>query len=416
MNHLIVRTLIASALTTLSFACDTGESDDSADSVSDSSTAPTDGSADADEADSTAEPDAPDALGPYVVGHGASIVVDSARGDRELPIDLWYPVDSLDAEGAQTTAYTLAEIATLESEVSFEDVPVASDRAHPLLVFSHGYQSVNLQSIGLMEALASHGFIVVSPEHTGNSQFSAGDEFDVAAANRVPDISVIIDTMLERADDPDDLLYERIDIAAIGVVGHSFGGMTSFGVAAGWAGADPDPRVAAIAPVSGVIDGDLQEADRDTPNAGFSQTQLESITIPALLLGGTEDTNVPIENNAIAFSQMTNAAVVYKVDVIGANHTHFANVCTFGDLLIELGVGPETWGAIGAGGLTEPYEATCTEDAFPIDEAIRLQNLYVVAFFRLHLSGEAAYEQYLTAEYADTEPAINFSRRPDPEE
>lgn len=355
--------------------------------------------------------DAPDAPGPYAVGHAAFTAVDAARDDRSIPIHVWYPVLAEDAEGAPPTEYPLAPPIELESERAVDEAPVAPDRRHRLVVFSHGYESISLQSIELMEALASHGFIVASPEHTGNAQPTPGDPFDVAAANRVPDVSFVIDTMLARSNAADDLLHERIDEGAVGVAGNSFGAMTAIGMAAGWAGAPPDPRVTAIAPVSAVIDGDLQSDQRESPSAGFTAAQLGSVSVPVLLIGGTEDTNVPIENNAIAFEGLVAAPSVYKVDIVGANHTHFANVCTFGDLLLELGLGQDAWAALGAEALIEPYEATCTEDAFPIERAVRLQSLFIVAFLRLHLGGESDYGQFLTATYADEEPDIRFERR-----
>ena len=40
---------------------------------------------------------APDELGPYAVGHTSFMLVDAARDDRELPVDVWYPVDDADA-------------------------------------------------------------------------------------------------------------------------------------------------------------------------------------------------------------------------------------------------------------------------------------------------------------------------------
>ena len=355
-------------------------------------------------------PTRPDELGPFAVGHTSFTAEDPARADRELLIDAWYPVDPADAAGAEGTAYPLAPLIDLESEVAVEGAPVSPGR-WTLVVFSPGYRGIHTQSIELMEALASHGFVVASPEHAGNAQASPDDTFDVAAANRVPDVSFVIDTIFGRATDPPDLFFEHISHGDVGVVGHSFGGMTAIGMAAGWAGADPDPRVAAIAPISAVIDGELQEDDRPSNNAGFSEEQLGSVAVPVILIGGTEDVNVPIENNDLAFEQMTDAPVVYQVDIEGANHTHFANVCAFGDLLIEIGIPQESWPALGAEALLEPYEATCGEDAFPIDEAIRLLNLYVVAFFRHHLSDDATYGEYLTEASAADEPAVSFSTR-----
>ena len=191
-------------------------------------------------------------------------------------------------------------------------------------------------------------------------------------------------------------------------VGHSFGGMTAIGMAAGWAGAEANPRVAAILPVSAVIVKELQSDERSSPNAGFTQAQLEAITVPTMLMGGSEDVNVFPENNAIAFEQIVNAPRVYRVDILGATHTHFANVCWIGDYLIGIGITQESWPGLGAEDLLEPYETTCGPDAFPIEESDRLARLYTVAFFRRHLLGEVGYDAYLTAAFAESEPAVDF--------
>lgn len=353
--------------------------------------------------------DPPDALGSFAVGHASFTVADDARDDRSLLVDVWYPVDDGDAQDSPLTEYLLLDPIGLPSEVAVDGLPVSARAAQTLLIFSHGYQSIHIQSFGLMEDLASHGFIVVSPEHTGNAQASPDDSFDDAAANRVPDVSFLIDAMFARNRDPGDAFYDRIDEEAVGVVGHSFGAMTAIGTAAGWAGADPDSRVTAIVPISAVIDGEMQSDEREGPNAGFTEAQLSSIDVPVMLIGGTEDMNVPIGNNEIAFAQLVNAPRVYKVDVVGATHNHFAAICPIANRLMDFGWGPEVWPMLGAGALIEPYETTCGLDVLPIEEAFRLQSLYVVAFFKRHLLDDSGYERYLTPAFAKTEPAIGFS-------
>jgi len=355
--------------------------------------------------------DPPDKLGAFSVGHMSFNMIDATRDDRPLPVDIWYPVDAEDAQDTPKTIYPLSPPIGLESEVAVDELPVSARQNQTLLVFSHGYGSINTQSFELMETLASHGFIIASPEHTGNTQSSMTDSFDEAAGNRVPDVSFIIDSLLARNKDTQDPFYQRIDELRIGVVGHSFGAMTAIGMAAGWAGAEADPRVVAIVPISAVIDPELQSDPHSGPNAGFDAQQLADVVVPVMLIGGTEDTSVPIGNNEIAFEQMKNTPTVYKVDVIGANHTHFANVCAIGNMLIEMGITQDSWEGIGAGDLIEPYQSTCTGEAFPIDEATRLQNLYVVSFFKRHLLDQIDYDQYLIKDYAASEPAVGFSVR-----
>ena len=352
--------------------------------------------------------DAPDAPGPWAVGHGTDTIHDVGETGRSVSLDFWYPAHSDDTDGSDPTEYLLQGIFALPAELAFEGPPGASIDA-PLVVFSHGYQSINIQSASMVETLASHGFVVVAPNHSGNTQEDPSDDFDTAASRRVPDVEAVLDWAAQLPEDS--VLSGQIDTSRVGVSGHSFGGMTALGVGAGWAGAEALPEVDALMPISAVVDGDLQQDERPSDNAGFTSEALGTVTQPVLLLGGTEDEVVPVENNALAYDELTAAASVVRVDIIGANHTHFANVCDIGELLLELGVAIEDWEALGAGALVEPYTDTCTGDAFPIEEAARLQNLYAVAFFRQQLLDEADYGWWLTAEAAETEAAVRLWAR-----
>ena len=91
---------------------------------------------------------------------------------------------------------------------------------------------------------------------------------------------------------------------------------------------------------------------------------------------------MPIENHNYGFERLTRSAVVFQADIMGANHTHFANVCDIGNFLIGIGIGQELWPSTGASRLIGPYEDSCSEKAFPIEQVQRIQNLYAVAFFR----------------------------------
>ncbi|MGI9286439.1 MAG: alpha/beta hydrolase family protein [Pseudomonadales bacterium] len=343
----------------------------------------------------------PSKAGPWAVGHRSFTATDTQRADRSLRTDIWYPVDAADA-GGNLSVYPLGSGIGITADIAVDNLPPSDQNFRHLLVFSHGFGGTNTQSTPLMEVLASHGFIVVSPEHTGNTNDSdpivSGEQ---AEMDRVPDVRFIIDIMLARARAEDDVFYQRIHPTRIGVLGHSFGGGTTMGMELGFGGADPDPRVVAILPVSGSIGADF-----------FTEEQLATVSIPTLLMGGTEDTSVPIEDNARAFGAISGSQPVYRVDLVGAGHTHFANVCALGNLLISLGFTIDQWPSIGAQGLIDPFNETCTGDAFPIDQAIRLQNLYSVAFFKTHLSGDLRFARFLTRAYsADNEPLIAFDKK-----
>ena len=339
--------------------------------------------------------DAPDMLGSFAVGHTTFTVVDAARDDRELKVDVWYPVDQKDATDGPFSEYVLQGPFTLASEVAVDDLPVSSEQQHGLLVFSHGFGGINTQSTQLMEALASHGFIVASPEHTGNTALDSSD--DMPAEKRVPDVSVVIDRMFERAKTPADPFEGHVDESKVGVLGHSFGGSTALGMVAGFAGADPDARVKAIGVIAGGVGPD-----------NFSEDALAAVTVPAIFLVGTLDTSA-VANHDYAFDHMPNAEALFKVEIAGATHTHFANVCAIGDYLLNLGLSQDQWSGVGAEALIQPYNDTCTPDVYPITEAQRLQSLYMVAFFKRYLLGERGYDRFLSSKYAEqNEAAVSF--------
>ena len=337
--------------------------------------------------------DVPDQPGPWAIGHTERTATDSARGDRVLEFDIWYPAQIADPTGPRAF-YSLLGALGITSARGYEDPPVADPGAapFPLIVFSHGYGSINTQSFHLMEHLASHGFFVIAPEHTGNTQAdlsSPAPEFD-----RYPDVAFVIDEAGRYSADVGDPFHGRIDTLNAGVAGHSYGGMTAQFMAAGHPPFGPDPRVKAIMPIAG-------------SSSQLTDAELASISVPQLLLVGTLD---GLRGDTIrSFSLGGGAPYLYRVDVLGGNHTHFANVCDIGNFLIGIGLGIGTWPSIGAGQLVQIYWDTCVPPAFPVEEATRIQNLFATAHFRRHLNGERYYDSYLAEAYARArEPDIDF--------
>lgn len=348
-------------------------------------------------------PPSPEALGPFAVGHEVVDVVDADREDRTLPTRIWYPVDPENA-GGTPTFYTLLGPLGIVSEAAVDGLPPTAQKFRPLIVFSHGSGSQNIQSIALMETLASHGFFVAAPDHVGNTvaDGTAGttDPFDVIARNRPQDVSVVIDYMIARSFDFTDPFFLLVNPLHVGVTGHSFGGFTTIAMAAGHEDIPADPRVRAILPVSATT-------------GSFSDEQLASIDIPTLHLGGTLDTLVPIDPNTVRAWELISTFGLdhYRADIEGATHSHFANICTIADVLISVGLLPASWPSIGAQALVQPWIEACLPSVYPIDEAVRQQNLYSVAFFKRYLSWDFRYQEFLTNRYnAENEPLVIYFR------
>ncbi|MCH9682409.1 MAG: alpha/beta fold hydrolase [Deltaproteobacteria bacterium] len=351
-----------------------------------------------DTADSTGVPTPDDVEptgvpGPYPVGHTTLDIDDPIVAGRVLPSHIWYPAAAFDESAL--VAYELFGSGgfglQLPSELAQGDVPASSEGPFPLVLFSHGGGSMAVQSTLLCETLASHGFVVVAPNHPGStlSDTQAGTQapLGAAAADRPRDVRTVLDAMEVLDADEISLLFGLIDEQHVGVAGHSFGGFTALAAAGGYeaSGSRPDPRVDAIAPIG-------------ASTTLLSQADIAAVDLPTLFVTGTDD--FLLESDVVpAFTTMS-AQPRYRVDVEGANHYHFANVCDIGQALIDLGLGPDAWPSIGAGTLVEIYDSTCTQDAFPIAEAHRLQNKYVVGFFRAFLREEPEYAGLLTPDHA----------------
>jgi predicted dienelactone hydrolase len=352
--------------------------------------------------------DLPDIKGSLGVGLTTETITDPARSDRSLNIEIWYPVDQIDYMADPAALYNLG-LATLESEVAGDNLPVSQKLNRNLIVFSHGSGGISNQGYKLMEELASQGFILVAPGHTGNTALDTPDPIDVIVDNRAGDMSFVIDHMIKRSNTSGDMFEGRVSPDNVGATGHSFGGVTALGTAVGFGSVAADPRIAAVMPVAGAF---------AVSAAPITDAQYKSLSIPALLLGGTLDTTVDIQNNRDAFAAIDNSPV-YNVEIIGAGHEHFTNACDINDILLSGdSLTYEDLDGIIIGGqsvgdrLRAVADNTCTDEVYPIEDSLRIQNVYGVAFFKKYLQNDNSFDDYLTERYAAlNEPNVTFQEK-----
>jgi predicted dienelactone hydrolase len=210
-------------------------------------------------ADPTAPVQAPDYTqpGPWSAGTAEGTV--TGRDGEPLVVQWWYPT----TEPGSPVTYD-----GLFPGEATADAPVDCSAVRPLLAFSHGSGGIRFQSTFFTEFAATHGFVVVAPDHRGNTFLDAAPDFTELVGRRPHDVEDVVDATLA-----DDRFADCLDGDAYSVVGHSFGGYTALALAgaelvdpAGGTMSRLDPRVTAavgLAPwdAAGTIDGGTSEID-----------------------------------------------------------------------------------------------------------------------------------------------------------
>lgn len=258
--------------------------------------------------------------GPYHVGYRQTEVTysDDISTDRTLRLALWFPTEETDGG---TAAYVDGAIDA--PDVLDDPTPLAGTL--PLALFSHGHQGFAENSSFLMEHLASHGYVVAAPDHTGNTTFDPSDRATEIYLQRPRDLSAVLDAL------PSELNVVTDGVPAIG---HSFGGYTVFAIggatydaaaiaactpdassfcstmtealAASFAEGAEDPRVNAIVPMAG---GDFER---------FGAAGLGDL-VPTLQLTGEMDPG----DGAAYWAAIQ--AEHHRVDILGAGHQAFTD-------------------------------------------------------------------------------------------
>jgi dienelactone hydrolase len=197
--------------------------------------------------------DYPEPSGEYAVGTTALSLRDDTR-NRDLMVQIWYPAN--DISNAKRAAY-LPEVEKLAPALmatmgmptfvfdhmryigshSYENAPLAGGQAYPVLLFSHGLGGYRHQSVMQMEQLASHGYIVVSIDHTNYASavvfpdgsiksFAAEDEDDMTMREAWKADQQFVFNQIALFNESNPLLKGSFDLTRVGAFGHSFGGST----------------------------------------------------------------------------------------------------------------------------------------------------------------------------------------------
>ena len=214
--------------------------------------------------------------GKYFVGTQNFQLVDSTRSMwftddiksfRTLSVKMWYPADenSLSDRAPYVDQYELIAKA-LSTSLGVPEALMSRAGAvkcnswlnadisignFPIVIYSHGHQSLKIANTFQAEEIASNGYIVIAPDHTydaaltiinkdkiiytrsklPNSDEEAEDSEMIERVKeqlniRVEDVSFVIDKMIEKFS-KDQQFNKSADFENIGIFGHSFGGSTA---------------------------------------------------------------------------------------------------------------------------------------------------------------------------------------------
>ncbi len=272
--------------------------------------------------------------GPYTVGVDTQWYTD-ARG-KEMVVDIWYPA----IDGGE--ALHNYDPFVLKVRGLNDAKPDMRGGPYPLIAFTHGLGGIRFQSANLNEFWASHGFVVVAPDHVHNTLLDLDESLlGIVALERPGDVTSAIDFVHA---------HERFGLmvdpeAPIGVAGHSFGAVTSLSVGGAEINVEqalaycethngdgcsffkddlttegaiigaPDPRVvalASLAPGAWFLFGDNGENLQNT--------------VPALMIGATQDTVLEYETEFLPTAERV-ASPKRVITLTDAGHWGFSDMC-----------------------------------------------------------------------------------------
>ena len=210
----------------------------------------------------------------------------------------------------------------------------------PVVIFSHGLGGARTGSAFLGDHWAARGYVAVFIQHPGSDAAVWQDAAPARrlralkqAANarnfvaRVQDIAALIDQLERWNQSPGHPLAGRLDLARIGMSGHSFGALTTQAVSGERFLGDRYPTT----------DARIKAAIAFSPSAprrGDAGEAFGSVAIPWLLMTGTRDT-APIGHADVASRLAVFPALPpggkYELVLDGAEHSAFTDRALPGD-------------------------------------------------------------------------------------
>lgn len=287
----------------------------------------------------------PKPTGPYQVGVKSYHLVDESREEwftedetdhRELMIKVWYPTDCSDFDkrsdymdkitfswlrdqGPVPLVTIPKDAYTFIHPYVYEDALPIKSTSFPVLLFSPGYDGVDVIYTSFIDEMVSHGYVVVSMNHPFVSgvtvfpdgravyiadlpgNFSESREFLMRSQRSVIDDALFVLDTIEELNQTDPILSGVFDCSRVGMFGHSFGGAATMSCCY------EDERIQAGFTLDGVVYNDFLTG---------------SISTPFLLMCAEQRFNHSSYNHV--WDQFSTDA--YQVGILGSAHYSYTDV------------------------------------------------------------------------------------------
>lgn len=317
--------------------------------------------------------------GPHPVGVTTTQL---AAGNQ---VEIWYPAvdgttgtetyDVRDFVPDAIRNLLTADVPAIYEYEAGRDAEVAAG-AFPVVLFSHGYSGMRLQSTFLTAHLASWGMVVVSADHWSRDLFHVLSAPVGDRSSSISELSEALDLVITANSTVGGPFEGRIDDTRVVAVGHSAGGGTIVGAALA------DDR----------IDGYVSLASGVGVGGNTTTTApLQLPSQPSFFIAGALDGVISAETGTRAsYDLVPGPSRLWIIDGVG--HNGFDDFCTFGNGSGIIGVAI----ASGLGALLEAQptlktlgEDGCLPPSVPVAETFPIIRHAVTAQIRYWFGDDA---------------------------
>ena len=226
----------------------------------------------------------------------------------QQPLSVWYPADPDAVAGMETEIYDSSQAIpaafralipeSMQSAVatnSYRDAPLDTGNTYPVIIYSHGFGGHRDVAIFLTTHIASHGFVVASPEHIHRNL--PAQAFGTSESSPEKDQADVANTLAAL----DAAFGDSANTARVGIIGHSAGARTALDALAN------EAVLAAI------------------PLAGGGEAPPEAADKPILVIVAELDLTVPTENSLASYESAPGPKTF--VNLAQAGHNSFTDSC-----------------------------------------------------------------------------------------